>query len=422
MNQQPSHVVHVGFDSKQERLLRTGHQLTVLLDDDSAAALPAGIRDRFARIGALHVPPQADLGNYDTAFEQMTAYVDKFATELGPPVAVVGLSEESVLPAARLREYLALPGMSPRTALLLRDKVRMKEAVRAAGVDVPRFWPVGPDTTAEDAARLASLTPDGIVLKPRSQAAAMGVSIFRDPAAFIAHVRDEGVGADHEAEEFLAGDLCHVDGLIRAGRMLFLSAATYLAPPYDVVTEGGHPLGSVSVDDPALLAAMEDLATTVLAAVGLDDGVFHLELFVRPDGRLTFLEVAGRPGGGGIAEHIHRVHGIDLAEEALRVCLGERPRYDGPRTILDGDIPASGWLWVTTPAGGDRKVERVRGSDRLPGSVVHSVVPSVGDTFTGAAELYRSAGMFTFVGESARSVTADAHEVWSGFSVEYGPL
>ncbi|NEA67400.1 hypothetical protein [Streptomyces sp. SID12488] len=422
MNRQPSHVVHIGFDRKHERLFRPEHRSTLLLDEASAGALPAGLRDRFAAVGELEVPAEADLGNYDSAFDQIAAHADKFAAEFGAPAAVVGLTEESVLPAARLREHLGLAGMRPDTARLLRDKVGMKEAVRAAGVDTPHFLPVGPDTTAGEAARIAALMPGGVVLKPRSQAAAMGVEVFTDPARFVDRVRDGGLAAGHQVEEFVSGDLCHVDGLVRGGRVLFIGAATYLAPPYDVVTEGGLPLGSVSVDDPALLAAMEELTTRVLDAVGLADGVFHLELFVRPDGRLTFLEVAGRPGGGGIADHIHYAYGVDLAEEALRVCLGEPPRHDGPRTILETGVAASGWLHVLSPTGGDQRVVRVDGADRLPGSVVRSSLARMGDTFTGVGELYRAAGRFTFVGGSTEQVTADARHTWSVYGVTYGLL
>ncbi|MGW7413558.1 ATP-grasp domain-containing protein [Streptomyces sp. NPDC054863] len=418
MNPEPSHIVHIDFDVRQERTLRTGHHLTALLDETSVATLPGRARDRFARIGALHVEPGTPYDAYDAAFEQMTRYVERFSAELGPPSAVIGLSEAAVMPAARLREHLGLSGMHPPQAELLRDKVRMKEAVRAAGVDVPRFWPVGPDTPPEEAERLAALMPDGVVLKPVSQCVSVGVQIFRDPSDFLSHVRDEGIGADHEVEEFLTGDLCHADGLVRDGRLLFLSAATYLAPLHDVLNKGGLPLGSVSIDDPVLLDAVQEVTTTVLDAVGLEDGVFHLELFIRPDGRLTFLEIAGRPAGGGIPDVVQQAYGIDLVQEAVRVCLGEAPCYDGPRTLLDSGVGASGWLWVMAPGEGTLEVLKVEGACRLPASVVRSTVPRVGDVLAVSDD--RLAGTFTFVGDSAASVTADVQRLWSAYSVTYG--
>ncbi|NDZ81343.1 ATP-grasp domain-containing protein [Streptomyces sp. SID10853] len=419
LNPQPSHIVHIDFDVRQERLLGTGHRLTALLDETSVAALPRHTRERFARIGALHVEPGTPYDAYDAAFEQMTGYVDEFSAELGPPSAVVGLSEAAVMPAARLREHLGLPGMRPREAELIRDKIRMKEAVRAAGVDVPRFQPAGPDMSAEQAERAVALMPDGIVLKPTSQCVSVGVRVFRDPSEFVSHVRDEGIGADHEIEEFLTGDLCHVDGLVRGGRLLFFSAATYLAPLHDVLNKGGLPLGSVSIEDRAQLGAIEKVTTTVLDAVKLEDGVFHLELFIRPDGRLTFLEIAGRPAGGGIPDAIRHAYGIDLVQEAVRICLGEAPCYDGPRTMLDSGTAASGWLWVLAPGEGDLKALRVEGSDRLPASVVESTVPRAGDVL--AASDDRLAGTFAFIGDSAESVAADIQKVWTTYSVTYGP-
>ncbi|NDZ81340.1 hypothetical protein G3I19_22965 [Streptomyces sp. SID10853] len=419
MTPSPPHVVHIGFSPRNSRLLRAGHRSTLLLDENTAAALPADVRGRFAAVGPLKVPDRADLDNYDGAFDQMTHWVAEFTATLGAPAAVVGLSEESVLPAARLRGRLGLPGMTTDTARLLRDKVRMKEAVRGAGVDTPAFVPVGPRTTEGEAARIAGLMPGGVVLKPRSQAAAMGVEVFDDPGRFVERVRRGGVGEGFEAEEFVTGDLCHVDGLVRDGRVLFVTAAAYLAAPYDVVTEGGHPLGSIGVDDPRMLARMTDHTATALDALGLRDGVFHLELFVRPDGRLTFLEVAARPGGGGIADHIRYVYGVDLAEEALRVCLNEPPSHTGPPTALDTGIAASGWLFSLTPEGGDRTVARVDGAESLPASVVRHTVARPGDEVTESGEMYRAQGQFTFIGDSARQLTEDALRVWSDYHVTY---
>ncbi|MGW2031026.1 ATP-grasp domain-containing protein [Streptomyces sp. NPDC001811] len=423
MNPQPPHVIHIGFEARHERLLRAGQRLSVLLDEDAAAALPDRVRERFARIGALRVPREADLDNYDSAFGQMVEMTGEFSGELGAPAAVVGLTEESVLPAARLREHLGLPGMRSTTARLLRDKVRMKEAVREAGVTTPRFWPVGPDTGMDEVERIAGRLRGAVVLKPRTQAAAMGVHVFPDPAAFVAHVRTHGLRPGHQVEEFVEGRLCHVDGLVREGRLLFLSMASYLAAPYEVVTREGRPLGSVTVDDPDLLSEAERMSRTVLRAVGLDDGVFHLEVFAAPSGELTFLEVAGRVGGSGIGEHIRQVYGIDLAEEALRVCLGERHRYTGPRTILESGVGASGWLHVLVPATGrSRKVVRLDGVAELPGSVVRHTVPRVGDIVPAAPELYQSAGEFTLTGPASAAVADDIARLFDTYAVRYAQL
>lgn len=71
-------------------------------------------------------------------------------------------------------------------------------------------------------------------------------------------------------------------------------------------------MASVSVDHPDLVERTQGFTSTVLAALGLTDRVFHLEAFRTPDGRLVFLDVGARPGGAGIPLRPRMIHGVDL--------------------------------------------------------------------------------------------------------------
>src|SRR5258708_7187290 len=83
---------------------------------------------------------------------------------------IVALDDFDVEMAARLREYLSVPGMGQTTARGFRDKLAMRTRARAAGIPCPAFVHVlNHEAIAEWTARIAPPW----VLKPRSQAAAI---------------------------------------------------------------------------------------------------------------------------------------------------------------------------------------------------------------------------------------------------------
>ena len=66
------------------------------------------------------------------------------------PDRVVALEEFDVMTAALIREHFCLDGMNSSTAKTFRDKYRMAEAARAAGVLLPEFVPlIHPDEVRE---------------------------------------------------------------------------------------------------------------------------------------------------------------------------------------------------------------------------------------------------------------------------------
>ena len=85
---------------------------------------------------------------------------------------IVALDDFDVELGAMLREYLRVPGIGMTTARAFRDKLAMRTRARGAGIACPEFVHVLNDRTiGEWTARV----PAPWVLKPRSQAAAIGI-------------------------------------------------------------------------------------------------------------------------------------------------------------------------------------------------------------------------------------------------------
>lgn len=412
------HVICVGFHAAEAHAVDfEDHAVTAVMSKGSAARLQTDVASRFARIGLLDLPDSHDLDGYDRAIDRMREVADELADEFGPPVAVVGLYEHTTLPAARLREHFDLPGTDARTALLCRDKVRMKQAVSGAGLRVPRFLALGPDTSREDLRRFTRDVPGRVVLKPRSQGASIGVRILDSAEELLALESAGAVGEGYEAEEFVEGSTLHLDGIVRDGVIRWLCPSRYVTTAYAFQHEGA-PMISVTLDDRALVTRIAGFTASVLHGLALTDSAFHLELFRTLGDELVFLEIGNRFGGAGVPAQHRTCYGIDLAREAVLACTGEPSELAGPTVMLDWpDVRASGWLFI--PLGETRRcqVTEVHGLEDLPGSMVWASTPAVGDVLNDPPDLWNTAGRFVVVGESSASVERDLARIAEIYSL-----
>lgn len=230
---------------------------------------------------------------------------------------VVALQEKFVLPAARLRTMFGLAGTDLATATRFRDKVLMKDVMSRAGIPVPRYQAIG---SAADLADL-SWRADRLVLKPRSGLGGNDVHVLNslaDCQRLWASLQLTGI--DFEVEEFIYGDIYHCDAVRQAGQLRHCFVSQYIGRPNEFGLDGF--LASRLVDDPALSARMTAFTDEVLGALGLVDGVCHLELFRTPSDGLVLCEVACRPSGGLVCETIRHSSGIDLISAAIHVDAG----------------------------------------------------------------------------------------------------
>lgn len=195
----------------------------------------------------------------------------------------------------------------PEEAARFRDKVVMKQTLSAKGIRVPRFV-----SLSEGPQRVS--WSGKTVLKPRDEGASQGVVVFPTPDAAFAHVRERQAMAGgekfmekHELEEFLEGDIWHIDGYLFQGRPVVIKASRYIGS--GLAFEHGEPLGSVQYDNPDLEAWTVDC----LAALGVGTLTFHLEAILTTNGPV-FMEVAARGGGGYVTDVIEAALGVHLHE------------------------------------------------------------------------------------------------------------
>lgn len=244
---------------------------------------------------------------------------------------IVALDDFDVETAALLREHLRVPGMGETTARYFRDKLAERMKARNAGIPVPEFVHVVND----DAIRaFAERTPLPWILKPRSQAAAIGMAKIERAEDLWPAVDALGDRRSfHVLERFVAGDVFHVDAIVWEKAVVFQAMHRYGAPPFQVAHGGGvFTTTSVPRHDPAW-APLEALNRDVLQTFGLVRGVTHTE-FIRSaaDGRFLFLETSARVGGAFIVNLVEAETGLNLWREWAKLEIaGEEGRYTVPR-------------------------------------------------------------------------------------------
>jgi ATP-grasp domain len=132
------------------------------------------------------------------------------------------------------------------------------------------------------------------------------------------------------AEELLDGALVTFEGWMSGGRMT----------PIGVTDAVMHPNGIsfLRFEYPSRLPpgpqrAMADIAARLMPALGFDQSMFNIEFFVRPDGRVTIVEVNGRMASQ-FAPLVKAVHGVSSYELQLDLCTGRAPQLPPARDDL----------------------------------------------------------------------------------------
>ncbi|MFE3414744.1 acetyl-CoA carboxylase biotin carboxylase subunit family protein [Streptomyces mirabilis] len=255
-------------------------------------------------------------------------------TERPKPDLVIGLSEFDLLPAAQVRESLGVPGATVQETKSVRDKVLMKSLVAAAGLRTPRFAALPGALERSSPLPWAGRT----VLKPLSGASSKWTYAHPTLSSALDTARRGELPApvtEFEVEEFVEGPIVHVDGLLAHGRPLVIQASRYVGDCLSYVT--GAALGSVQIDT----TAWAEWTMRCLAAVGVEDGPFHLEAIESSDGPV-FLEVGARCGSRGTVDTLELATGVRLPGSALRLLI------EGPESIPAARIPRSderyGWF------------------------------------------------------------------------------
>ena len=248
---------------------------------------------------------------------------------------IAALDDFDLEMAATLREHLRLPGLGETATRFFRDKLAMRMKAREAGILVPEFSSLFHDS--EVGGFLANV-PGPWMFKPRSMAGAIGIKKIHHAEELWQAAESIGDLRSHYLiEQFVSGDVYHVDTLSAGGEVVFETASSYGRPPIDVAHGGGVFTTRILPRDSEIAQTLCAVNRHLLHSFGQMLGASHSEFIcAHRDGQIYFLETSARVGGANIADMVEAATGINLWAEWARIELasGNAP-YRLPRQSED---------------------------------------------------------------------------------------
>ncbi len=246
---------------------------------------------------------------------------------------VVALDEFDLDVSAQIREHTRIPGMGVTSTAYYRDKLAMRTGASQAGFLVPEFCRV---LNYDELRAFMKHVPAPWLLKPRAEASALGIRKIHNPEELWRTLDLLGdLQTNFLLEQFVPGDIFHVDSIVSERKVVFSVAHLYGRPPMQVMHEGGvFTTRTVDRKSPEWRTLTEFNARLV-PGLGMVYGVTHGEyIHAHADGRFYFLEVAARVGGAFISDLVEVSTGINLWREWARLEVADLrgEKYVLPKT------------------------------------------------------------------------------------------
>jgi hypothetical protein len=266
------------------------------------------------------------------------------------------LFEPVMVPAARIRERLGLPGMTVAETIPFRDKEIMKQRLDAAGIRTPRH---GNATTAIGVREHADRIGYPLIVKPIAGAGSQDTyriesrSELEDVIPRLRHVAEVSV------EEFVEGEDYTFDTVCVGGKIVYSNIAYYrpralVSREHAWISQQTIVRRDVESDE---MAAGRAMGEAVLEALGFRTGFTHMEWYRTESGEAVFGEIAARAPGVRTVDLMNYACDLDLFRGwAEAVCHGSFSQ------------PVERKFWsagVFKRANGAGIVRRVEGLDRI---------------------------------------------------------
>jgi hypothetical protein len=339
-----------GFPAEMPRFTRGLGEVGVKvygLGDQPQSMVPQEARRHLA--GYLQVP-----NLWDEAAVIQT--VRRWLAPIGGVDRVECLWEPGMMLAARLRQALDLPGMSPEQTHCFRDKEAMKQALDAAGIRTPRH---GEASTIGECRAAVERIGYPIIIKPIAGAGSADTYRVDSDAELesilqkVRHVKVVSIEEYIDAREYTFDTIC------AGGEILFSNMAWYrpnvlIGRSVQWISPQTMNLRDLSRPE---LRAGHKLGHAVLKALGFQTGFSHMEWFLKEDGEAVFGEIGARPPGARSVDLMNYTCDTDVyvgwaeAVSTRRFTQPSERRYNA--------------AVIFKRANGEGRIQRIEGLERL---------------------------------------------------------
>ena len=232
------------------------------------------------------------------------------------------LWEPLVMLAARLRQALGVPGLTPQQALPFRDKELMKQKLDAAGIRTPRHCSCSDEASIREAAERIGYP---LMIKPIDGAGSADTHRVNDASELSGVIRAVRHVPVVSVEEFVEGREYTFDAICAGGRPLYYNIAWYRPRPLIARTVEWISPQVVALRNPDQpeLADGRAMGFKVLEALEFEAGYTHMEWYLKDDGEVVFGEIGARVGGARLVDQMNYSVDADLYRGwAEAICYG----------------------------------------------------------------------------------------------------
>ncbi len=345
-----------------------------LVSQDAEGKLPPGVREKLA--GHYRVEDGLDLGSIRPA-------VRAIERALGSVDRLLGTLEQLQVPLGALRDELGIDGMGAKAARNFRDKAQMKTVLSEAGLPCAQHRLIGHPAEGFSFARDVGFP---LIAKPPAGAGAQSTFRLDDENALADCLASMPPSSERPTllEEFIVGEEHSFDSVVLGGKLVWHSINDYSPGPIEVLRQPWIQWCVVSpfdVDD-ARYAAIREVAGPALSALGLKNGLSHMEWFQRDDGRVAISEVGARPPGAQFATILSYAYDFDFYRAWAHLMVHDA--WEPPPRRF-----AVGAAYLRGQGRGER-VSAIHGIEQAQSEigelVVESKLPKIGQSRSGTYE------------------------------------
>lgn len=217
---------------------------------------------------------------------------------------VIAFDEFDINVAASIREYFKLEGQNRKTAKFYRDKFHMNKVVSEIGLKAPKTERV---SDIFDVLEFGETFGYPIIVKPVMGAGTYN-TIKLNCKEDIKLISIREFGQDYIVQEFIEGELYHIDALKLDGKIAYNIVSKYYYPTLEHFK--GHSTSSCQIRGEESKIFKEYTENLLSKIPTTHNSLFHLEIIYNGK-NIYFLEIGSRLGGGGIQPIIMDQYNID---------------------------------------------------------------------------------------------------------------
>ena len=222
---------------------------------------------------------------------------------------------------ATVAKECGLMGIDVDTAIKATDKAVMRDALKKAGVPVPRYF-----RAADKGEYRKAITrfKDPFVVKPTDNSGSRGITLVREKEqaeTAYEYARKFSRNGIIVVEEYMTGPEVSVETLAINGEVHIIQIT-------DKITTGAPHFVEMGHTQPTRLDCAEEIKRVAIAAnqaIGIQNGPSHTEIIVTKDGSKV-VELGARLGGDCITTHLVPLStGVNMVKACIQFALGEEP-------------------------------------------------------------------------------------------------